>query len=97
LSRKRKVSRDTFEEEVLDAMRYLLQSTPILEGIEAIGQEIKELKLQKESTPAGERTPEWESDFEKRMTACLKKRDALTKSWIKFDEEFDASEPTTRH
>ena len=77
-------------------MRYLLQSTPMLEAIHAIGQEIKELKLLKESTPASERTPEWESELEKRMTACVAK-DALTESWIKFDEEFDAAEPTTRH
>ena len=46
---------------MLDAMRYLLQSTPILEG-HAGGRrkELKELKLQKRSTPASERTPEWE-------------------------------------
>ena len=97
MSRKRGLYRDTFEEDVFDAMRYLMQSTPILEAMQAAGEELKELKLLKESTPASEQTPEWESEIEKRITACEAKKNALTESWIRFDHEFEASEPTTRH
>jgi hypothetical protein len=97
LSRKRGLFRDTAEEDELDAMRYILQSTPILEAMQAAGEELKELKLLKESTPAGERTPEWETEIDKRIKACEAKKNALTESWIRFDREFEASEPTTRH
>jgi len=89
--------RDTVEEDEFDAMRYLLQSTPILEAMQAAGKELEELKLLKQSTPAGERTPAWESEIDKRITACEAKKNALTESWIRFDKEFEASEPTTRH
>jgi len=89
--------RDTVEEDEFDAVRYLMQSTPILEAMQAAGKELEGLKLLKQSTPASERAPEWESEIDKRITACEAKYNALTERWIRFDKEFEASEPTTRH
>ena len=64
--------------------------------MEAIQQEMAELSSRKESTPASERTPEWESD-EKRMTACLERLSALGQRWSQLNAALDNSEPASNH
>ena len=101
LSQKRKSRREQYEEDLFDAMRYLAQATPVLDDIlpklTAAMKELRELESLKKSTPASERTPEWEAETERRITACREKEDALATRWERFDAEFSASEPATRH
>ncbi|MFO0990686.1 MAG: hypothetical protein U1E67_01980 [Hyphomicrobiales bacterium] len=101
LSQKRKTRREIYDELLFDAMRYLAQPPPVLDDIlpemEAAFGELKELEALKRDTPANERTPEFESEYKKRMKACSKKLDVLTKRLDRSLNPPLEAEPTTRH
>jgi hypothetical protein len=82
-------------------MRYLAQADQVLDDIlpklQAAMHGLKELEFLKQSTPASQRTPEWESEHRKRVKACSKEMDVLLKRWNLLLFPPPDTEPTARH